>query len=458
MNRLEPGRAGAWADALTIVSIVALGICVAAFVSHASPPSAASETRAEPRATSTETTSAPPEPADTTYRAPEVTYPTNIPGCTVVEPPSAESSTWVQAVTSEDAYDNPQYPWYSGQRSVMMTDAVAEALPDRVEVLFGSRRESLIFQPIPQTSPDPIEVTGPGFAQASAEMGRGDKVGLLSVSVGFVDTGVPPCIAGAVRERTTEADGAVVDINESWYEIGPQRTNFRTVTAYAPDGSQISATASDATGFQSSNSGERDIVLTIDELKALVQQPELRATTQVPPNTPQPGGGCDGTFGFTSGGPTIRAETAHTLNEVLRGIDVGERFDRGLNSLMLADFQDDVVCTQVDVLDTGADLSLTIKGGQELPEIPDVYDPAYKSRPLNTEILDGGAVLEVDDSPYTYSPAPEGRPNGGTYRTVIVTYPSGTQVEVRSHAENPDEPLGVDKLRTIATADGLDVL
>lgn len=43
-------------------------------------------------------------------------------------------------------------------------------------------------------------------------------------------------------------------------------------------------------------------------------------------------------------------------------------------------------------------------------------------------------------------------------RSVIVTYPSGTQVEVRSHAENPDEPLGVDTLRTIAMTDGLDIL
>ena len=399
-----------------------------------------------------------PEPVDTTYRTPEVAFPTTIPGCDVVEPPSVESATLSASFTSEDVYDNPQYPWYSGPRSVMMTRAVADALPDGVDVLFGSHRESLTFQPIPMASTEPGEPLPQGFASASGEVGRGDSRGQLAVSVSQGDGVVPPCVAGSVTERSRAADGTVMDANESWYEYGSDRTTFRSVVAYAPDGSQISATSSDAAGFQSTNTGERDTVLTVDELKALAALPELRVTAAVPADTPEPVGGCDNSFGYFSGDQTIDAASAAALNSALDGVDVGQRFEPKLGTLMLADFETGVVCTRADVLGTGADVSISIRGGQALPTVPSVYDPAYPGRPLETEMLDGGAVMQVEESKYSYSPAAEGGPTGGMRRSVTVTYPSGTQVEVRSHAEDPDEPLGVDTLRTIATTDGLDIL
>lgn len=457
--RPTSSSAGKWADALTIVSIVALGVCVAAVVERGAPPGAAESRVAAAVTTTPEPTPEPPaEPVDATYRTPEATFPTVVQGCDVVEAPSENSLTWGQIVTSEDAYDNPQYPWYSGKRSVMMTDAVAEALPNDVTIEFGSQRETLVFQPIPETSVEPGEEYPPGWAMASGEIGRGDKIGTFAVSVARDDSGVPPCVAGAVQRRTTEADGTVVDVNETWSEYGDTRTNYRTVVAYTPDGSQIFATSSDAEGFQSTNEGERDILLTFDELERFVRLPELRVTAAVPSSTPEPTSACDNTFGFTSGSTPIDADLANSLNDVLAGIDIDEQFDRGLDTLVLADFSTDVVCTHVNVLNTGADLSISIRGGQEVPELPDIYDPAYRSRPLETDLLDGGAVLQIDESPYSYSPAEEGKPNGGLRRTVTVTYPSGTEVQVRSHAEDPDEPLGADKLRTIATADGLDVL
>ena len=459
MPSLTPSRAGAWADALTIVSIVALGVCVAAIVDRTSssePAAVLSESVATTPPQPTYET--PAEPVDTTYRTPDVTMPTSVPGCDIVAPPSEEYLTWGQIITSEDTYDNPQYPWYSGQKSVMMTSALTEALPEDAEVQFGSRRDSLVFQPIPQTTPEPGEDTPPGWAMASAEIGRGDKIGMLAVSVAADDAGVPPCIAGSVQKRTTHSDGTIIDVNETWSEYGGVRTNYRTVVAYAPDGSQISAISSDAEGFQSTNTGDRDTVFTLDELERIVLLPELRVTADVPADTANPKPFCDNTFGVFSGSTTIDANLANKLNDALAGVDIGERFDRGLDTLMLADFETGVVCTHVDVLDTGADLSISIRGGQELPEIPDVYDPAYKSRPLETRMLDDGAVLQVDEAQYSYSPAAEGGPNGGMRRTVTVTYPSGTEVEVRSNAENPDEPLGADKLIATATADGLDVL
>lgn len=456
MPSLSPRRAGALADALTIASIVALGIGVAAVVDRSSsvePP----ESPESSRVVVAPTTEAPVAPTDSTYRTPDVTFPTTIPGCDVVEPPSEGSLTWAQLVTSEDAYDNPQYPWYSGPRSVMMTEALQQALPEGVDIQFGSHRESLVFQPIPQTSVEPGEPVVPGWASASAEMGRGDALGLLSVAVA-ADTPVPPCVAGAVQERTTSSDGTVTDVNESWYEYGTDRTNFRSVTAYTPDGSAITATASDAEGFPSVNQGKRDTVLTVDELKAIVALPDLLVTAPVPANTPGPMAGCDASVAYTSDGPPIDADAAQKLNDALADVEIDERFEPGLNTLRLADFGTGVVCTHVAVLGTGADISVSILGGQELPSVPDIYDPAYDNRPLSTETLDDGAVLQVDEMPYSYSPAPQEGSTGGLRRTVTVTYPSGTQVEVRSHAERPDEPLGVDTLRVIATADGLDVL
>lgn len=463
LSSLGPRRAGLLADALTIVSIVAVGVCVAALVDRgdAQQPRASASSPTTSPATTAPVPEPSSEPADTTYRTPETVFPTTIPGCDdVLPPPSPETSTWGRIVTSADSYDNPQYSWYSGPRSVLMTDAVADALPDGVDIAFGSTRESLVFQPIPQSSTEPGEPQPPGSASASAsaEMQRGPTLGLLVVDVSASGTQVPPCVAGALQERTTAADGTVTDASESWYEYGDDRTNFRSVSAYAPDGSRITATASDGEGFLSTNVGPRDVVLTVDELKAIVALPQLRITATVPADTPEPAQACDNSFAFFGGGAQIDAATASEMNAALERVDTGLRFDHGLDSLMLAAFDPGVVCTHVDVLDSGADLSVSIRGGQELPTIPDVYDPAYANRPLSTETLDGGAVLQVDESPYSYSPAPQSGSSGGLYRSVTVTYPSGTQVQVRSHAEKPDEPLDAETLRVIATADGLDVL
>ncbi|MDI9894979.1 hypothetical protein QM797_09600 [Rhodococcus sp. IEGM 1381] len=460
LSRLGPRRAGLLADALTIVSIVAVGVCVAAVLERGDvqQPDTRIGSATTPEVTAVDAPEPTSEPVDTTFRSPELAFPTTIPGCDNVERPVPESGTWGRFVTSADSYDNPQYPWYSGPRSVMMTEALGDALPDGVDVAFGSTRESLVFQPIPQTSSEPGDPPPPGFASASAEMWRGETLGLLAVDVSAAGTDVPPCVAGALQERTTARDGTIVGTNESWYEYGDDRTNFRSVVAYAPDGSRISATASDSEGFQSTNVGERDVVLTIDELKTIVSLPQLRIAAAIPSGTPEPAEACDNSFAFSSGGAKIDAASAKSLNTALERIDTGLRFDRGLNTLMLAAFDTGVVCTHVDVLDTGADLSISIRGGQELPTIPDVYDPAYASRPLSTETLDGGAVLQIDESPYSYSPAPESGSSGGMRRSVTVTYPSGTQVQVRSHAENPDEPLDADTLRVIATAEGLDAL
>ncbi|MGB7234660.1 MAG: hypothetical protein WBD41_01655, partial [Rhodococcus sp. (in: high G+C Gram-positive bacteria)] len=69
MPSLSPRRAGVLADALTIVSIVALGIGVAAVVERSS---SAYESPESSRFVVAATTEAPVAPVDSTYRTPEV--------------------------------------------------------------------------------------------------------------------------------------------------------------------------------------------------------------------------------------------------------------------------------------------------------------------------------------------------------------------------------------------------
>ncbi|WP_245721552.1 hypothetical protein [Nocardia crassostreae] len=134
-----------------------------------------------------------PEPSEPTDRAhnsyvtPPVAFPVQIPGCDVVEPPR-ERQTFgiVRSVTYE--YDNPSYPWFSGPKAGAMTRALQDGLPGDVEIAFAPLTRSLVFQPILGDATQNKEFGG--WTRASATLLRGNREGMLSVSVHQADSTV----------------------------------------------------------------------------------------------------------------------------------------------------------------------------------------------------------------------------------------------------------------------------
>lgn len=443
----------AWTYGLSIVTIAASGVIVSGLLHDPEPEL----TTAPP----TTTTTTPPVPDDYTYVTEPVTYPTTIPGCESIEPPG-DGAAFGFFAGSDFGYDNPAYPWFSGPKAVAMTDAAVRALPGDADMVFTSPQQSLLFGPIldPSVENDADRALFGGFTTAYATIRRGEDAGALSLSVRASTAPVPSCVAGRLDERRVLDDGTVVDVNDTWSETNGVRTVSRNAQAYAPDGSEITAHTddTDTTGGDPVHSGRPP--LTVDELVALVSTPELRVSAPVPPGTPNVPESCSA----PADGDPIDAATAARLDSVLAGIPLADlAVDRPLGALRPAGFGDDGVCQAVRVTTPGGESTLTVAvaAGQPRPSVtPDgeAPTPATGSGFVETRELPDGTVIQRQEYTLTTQGIAAGSaPVTSVTRTVTVTRPSGTRVDVTSRADVPADPLPMERLEQIATTPGLEV-
>ncbi|MFE7798716.1 hypothetical protein [Nocardia sp. NPDC057440] len=403
-----------WTVGLTCAAIVATGYLIAWLV-HEPEPS-------EPTAR-----------AENSYVTPPVTFPVQIPGCDVVEPPR-QAQLFGVMYSDKYGYDNPSYPWFSGPKAVAMTQALNDLLPGDVEIAFAPVTRSLVFQPI---IGDPTQNKRFGDStEARATLLRGGRAGALAVTVRQATTPIPSCVAGDLDERRHLPDGTIVDTDDTWYEINGVRTLSRDATAYLPDGSVVHAYATDQAADGSGRT--RAVPLAIDELVAFVTDPGLRVSAPVPPGTSSSPEVC---LRFSKSGAVIDQAQARRWGAVLAQIPLdGVTLDRPLGALLPGEWGGGV-CQAVRVTTSGLQsrLSVVISTGQPLPQEPDnsSYDGA-------TRRLPDGAVVE--SSELGSSPS----------RTVTVTRRSGVQIQVSS-TDAADEPLPFAVLEEIALNPGLEV-
>ena len=95
-----------------------------------------------------------------------------------------------------------------------------------------------------------------GCADALGTVTAGDRTGTLTVTVGLSDQPAGPCFAGVVDERSTQADGTVLDIQDS------------------KDTSRVIARATDGTRIDVNARG----VLTREQVIDIARAPGLRAS------------------------------------------------------------------------------------------------------------------------------------------------------------------------------------
>lgn len=438
---VAPSRAiSGWTTALVCVAIVAGGVMAGGLLHEPNHEL----TTAPPT-----TTSASPQPdRERTSVTPPVTYPTQIPGCAVVEPPG-DGGLFGWVTTDEAGYDNPAYPWFSGPKAVAMSEALRAALPDGVAIDFAPADRSLFFRPILEV-PEPAEFGG--HTNADATVRRGDRAGWMSVTVRQSSDPVRPCVAGELDERRHLPDGTTVDTQDTWSETDGVRTLSRSATAYLPDGSVIGAYATNAAG-DAGPSGE--VPLTIDELVTLVTAPGLAVTAPVPHGTPGPPEACHTGFDET---PAIDEPTARRLNAVLAGIRLdGVRLDRPLGDLRPGGWDDGGLCQTVRA-DAGGQrsrLSITITTGHTVPAETEPSS-SLGDRVATRRTLPDGSVAENEESTVGVA-SQSGVPGTERTRSVTVTHPSGTRIEVSSRAGDPGQPLPMAQLETIALIPGLEV-
>ncbi|MEV0032669.1 hypothetical protein [Nocardia sp. NPDC050793] len=435
-----PSRAvTAWTQGLLCVAIVASGVIVGGLLHEPDP-----DLTTTPTSTTSTTTEA--EPPQAPFVTPPVTYPTRIPGCATVEPPG-EGGLMGFAVSGEFGYDNPAYPWFSGPKAVAMSTALHEALPGGVAIGFAPVGESLLFQPILGNPGDFAEFANfGGSTDARATLRRGDLAGSLSVSVRESTAPIPPCVAGELDERRLLADGTTVDTHDTWSQLDGVRTLSRTARAYAPDGSVVMASATDAphgldpTGI---------VPLSVDELVGLVSAPGARVTAPVPPGTPDPPEDCRLAAEDTA---AIDEAEARRLNAVLARIPLdGLTLDRPLGALRPGADDSGGACQTVRVTVAGhrARLSIAIGAGRTTPTTESA-GPSSGERVTARQLPDG-TVVESREARTTLAATSE------LTRTVVVTRPAGATVQVVSAADSPAEPLSVAQLEAIALTPGLEV-
>ncbi|MFI9402421.1 hypothetical protein [Nocardia sp. NPDC052316] len=445
----QPSRAvSGWTVGLVCVAIVASGVIVGGLLHEREP-----ELTTKPVPTATAATSRP--PVGGSYVTPPVAFPVEIPGCAVVEPPSQDGLTaWASYGTF--GYDNPAYPWFSGPKAVAMSRALRDALPGDVTVAFASDDQSLLFQPILD---DPEDSAGPqeagGWTTASGTLRRGAAEGQLMVTVRQSTAPVPPCVAGDLDERRRLADGTTVDVQDTWYEIDKVRTLSRTAHAYLPDGTSVTAAATDTDQRADGTGHSGTVPVTVDELAALATTPGLRVTTPVPPGTPDVPESCSGVS--ETGGP-IDEGVARRLDAVLARIPLdGLTLDRPLGQLRPAGPGASGVCQAVRISTPGREsrLSVAIATAQPLPADP---PPNRDGDRVTARRLPDGTVVETRESRFSVqSQQPAAQPVAQTMRTVTVTRPSGTRVQVSSTADDPIEPFPFAQLEAIATTPELEV-
>ncbi|MEV6655683.1 hypothetical protein [Nocardia fluminea] len=421
-----------WTMGLTCAAIVATGYLIAGLLHEPEP-----ELTTAPITPTT--TSEPPEPAEYSYVTPPVTFPVQIPGCDVVEPPRpGQSFSMVTFKTPE--YDNPSYPWFSGPKAVAMSQALRAALPAGVEIAFAPVDRSLVFQPILD---DPTEDKGfGGWTDARATLLRGDRSGSLAVNVSESTTPIPPCVAGDLDERRRLPDGTIVDLHDTWSETNGVRALSHSAIAYLPDGSVAHAYATDDAADGSGYTGT--VPLTIDEIVALVTVPGLRVTAPVPPGTPNPPESCD----IWAESPAIDQAQARRWDAVLAQVPLdGLTLDPPLGALLPASTGGACQVVRVTTPGRRSRLSVAISAGQPLPQDLSSNDGATSRR------LPDGTVVETRESRITVM---EPSPSTQTTRTVTVTHPSGTRIQVTS-GDGPAEPLPFELLEAIALNPGLEV-
>ncbi|REK80112.1 hypothetical protein DVG80_11625 [Rhodococcus erythropolis] len=477
-EQTDSKRAEKWTFALTVVSLIAGGTVVAGLVDRwSSSPSDDISVAATSSIsiTSTPEEMAPEDLPEFSYVTPSAVYPTTIPGCESVEAPDDEHGISIFTSTGgDDAYDDPRFPWFSGAKAVSMSDAVADAIQDGVEIKFASPSRSLQFGPIsaPSTSdelPEGWTIEDLASTDASATILRGEASGGLSVSVNSSKAPVPPCIAGSLVERRSLADGSVVDVQDSWSEINGQRTLSRSAFLYGIDGTRVHAyldDTADRVGAEVQASGA--LPLTIDELVSLVSLPQLRITTPAPPGTAPLSPGCHGIPRDSGDVAELDRATIERLNAVLevrwRAVPPGfPILDTGPGTLTVAENDKSTACQRLLTRtgDSESTLNMTITGGQPLPAEPNKYDPSYDGHPLEVVTRPDGSVIERDERNYTTVPmtndGSKAESTQETSRSVVVTRPNGTQVSVSSSAAIPNDPMTFAQLEFLATTEGLEI-
>ncbi|WP_278261933.1 hypothetical protein [Nocardia sp. AG03] len=426
----EPSSAvTAWTVGLLCVSVVACGV-IAGGLLHETEPEL---TTAPPTSTRVTTEAARPQ----SYRTPEVVFPVEIPGCDQVEPPGEDGLVgW--AGSAESGYDDPDFPWYSGPKATAMSAAARAALPTGVTVDWDSIDRSLVFQPILGEPDDPLG----GFARAAAAVRRGERGGSLSLSVRADGWPLPPCRAGDLDERRVLAD-ATVDLHDTWSETDGVRTLSRSATAYFADGGRVSAYVTDAADHDAHPTGA--VPIDRDELVALVTAPGLRASTPVPPGSPEPPEACAITVDRSD---PISEDAARRLGSALADVALdGHVLDRPLTDLRPPGYDSGGVCqvVRVDTDGLASRLSVSITTGS----VPESTDGTV------SRTLPDGSVVETRENAYSTWPA-DG-PRAESSRSVTVTRPSGTRIRLSSSAVAPAEPLSLEQLEAIALTPGLEV-
>lgn len=399
-------------DTSVIVTVVALGVVAAGLLR--SPESAVAE-------------------GDSALVSEPVEYPVNIQGCPEVEPPPSDEGELVMSssiVESTPSYDDPAYPWLTSGKAGAMSDAVLTALPTDVAVVLAAPSQSVTFQPVDDlggAAPDGFEPS----TSARGELARADWSAYASIDVRPSETGVPPCVAGALDARATEPDGTVVDTNDSWYEWGGKRTYFRIATAYHPDGTQVTA---NLTGTSA------EFPLQSAELATVAALPDLRLTVPAPAGASAPRQDCYVSSGEVMSGESgtvadIRAESVEAANAALtntwESLPGAPPLSRPIGSLVPGSYGSGV-CTDLEVVGTDIALSISVSGGAALPMALDPYDPESAYGPVvEFRTLPDGSVVESSDVDIVNSMTSE---DGTTQltRSVTVTRPTGVRVWVRS--------------------------
>ncbi|WP_137723018.1 hypothetical protein [Prescottella subtropica] len=443
-------RIAAWSFGLSVVSVVAAGVVVAGLL-HTPEP----ELTTAPPTTTTPPPS--PERPEYSYVTPSVTYPTQITGCDVVEPPSkGEFVAYLR--DKSPGYDNPTYPWFSGPKALAMSEALVGALPAGTEVEFASPEASLYFRPIVSDEESAPDLGG--STDTSGTLLRGDARGSLWVSVQQNADPVPPCVAGALDARRTLGDGTVVDVQDTWSETDGERTLSRSATAYTTDGSRIHLSASDSSYSGGEEKLSGTVPLSIDELVTLATLPALRVTAPVPPGTGMPPTSCAASV---EGGPAIDRTTAARVGAALAVVPLpGVTTDRPLGALWPAGYDAGTLCQAVQVTTPGSEseLRVAISGGQDLPNTSETSSGrgSYDGTVTEFRTLADGSIVERREHHYAQVGMEAGAQSTQmTSRTVAVTRPSGGYVQAVSNAAVPVPPLSFEQLEAIVLAPGLEV-
>ncbi len=467
-------RSEKWTVALTVVSLMAGGIVFAGLVDRWSG-SDSGELTASPSATTTQSTAETQadENPEYAYVTPTVVYPTSIPGCTGVESPGDGLSSISYWSTGAQTYDDPRFPWFSGPKATVMSEAVRRSLPASAVIEFASPDESLNFGPlrVPSESselPEGLSLEEMADTWASATLVRDGKAGALDIRVTSRTGPVPPCIAGSLVERRTLADGSVVDAQDTWSETNGVRTLSRSALLYGADRTFVQASATDAVYSGSPGVEISGLVpLTVEELIALVSLPQLRITAPVPPGTPAIAPGCQGSTLDPSGRKLDRGtvdELGRTLQSGWRAAPPGmPALEPELGALVLAEGDTTTTCQDLVARSGGneSDLTISITSGQPLPKPPNKYDPAYDGHPKSVLTAEDGAVIVRDEDYYSVVPMANGadtrEATSKQSRSVTLTRPEGTRVSVRSSAASPNMPMTYEQLEFLATIDGLEI-